>query len=87
MLWRGKKQLTGTLDSSTVRHLKTPAVHKSYSGPKYSCTIEYAWVLTKHAITSMHSALMIFSTIYHNERLTYIMRLWMLITIGQEMCP
>jgi len=31
----------------------------------------------------MHSALTISSTMYHNERITYIMGLWMLITTRQ----
>jgi len=39
----------------------------------------------KHAITSMHSTLTIYSTMYHNEQLTYTMGLWMLLTTGQEM--
>jgi hypothetical protein len=76
--------MTGTLHTSTVRHFKTTAVHKYLNNTKYSCTTEHTWVLPKYAITSMHSALMISSTMYHNERITYSMGLWMLITTGQE---
>jgi len=75
--------MTGTLHTSTVRHFKTTAVHK-YNSTKYSCTTVHTWVLPKHAITSMHSALTI-SSMYHNEGFTYIMVLWMLLTIGQKM--
>jgi len=77
--------MTGTLHTSTVCHCKTPAVHKYLNSTKYSCTTAHTWVLPKYVITSMHSALTISSTVYHNERFTYIMGLWMLITTGQEM--
>jgi len=66
MLLSGKKQMTGTLHTSTVRHFKTPAVHKYYNSTKYSCITVYTWVSPKHASTSMHSALTISGTLYHN---------------------
>jgi hypothetical protein len=77
--------MTGTLHTSTVRHCKTAASHKYLNSTKYSCTTGHTWVLPKYVITPMHSELTIYSTMYHNERLTYIMGLWMLLTTGQEM--
>jgi len=71
--------------TSTVRHFKTPRVHKYNNSTKYSCTTVHTWVLPKHAIASMYSALTIYNTMYHNEKLTYTMGLWMLLTTGQEM--
>jgi hypothetical protein len=85
VLLSGKKQLTGTLLTSSVSHLNTPLVHKYYNSTKYSYTREHAWVSPKHATTSMRSALTIYSTTYCNEGLTYIMGLWMLITTRHEM--
>jgi hypothetical protein len=85
MQLREQQQLTGTLHTSTVRHFKTPAGHKYYNSTKYSCTAVHTGVLPQYVITSIPSALMISSTMYHNERLTYIMGLWVLITTGQEM--
>jgi hypothetical protein len=84
--WGGtKKQMAGTLHTSTVCHCKTAAVHKYLNSTKHSCTTGHTWVLPKYVITPMHSALTIYSTMYHNEELTYIIELWMLLTIAQEM--
>jgi hypothetical protein len=80
----GKKQMTGTLHTSTVQHFKTPTVHKCLNSTKYSCTTGHTWVLPKYVITSMQSALTISNMLYHNEQLTYTMGLWMLLTTGQE---
>ena len=66
MLLSGKKKMTGTLHTSTVRHFKTPTVHKYYNSTKYSCITVYTWVSPKHASTSMHSALTISGTLSHN---------------------
>jgi len=77
--------MTGTLHTSTVSDFKTPAVHKYLNSTKHSCTTVHSWVSTKREITLVHSAVTISSTVYHNEQLTYIMGLWMLIRIGQEM--
>ena len=79
--------MTGTLHTSTVSDFKTSAVHKYLNNTKYSYTTIYSRVLTKYVITSVHHAMSISSTVYHNERLTYTMVLWMLITTGQEMSP
>jgi len=68
--------MTGTLHTSTVHYFKTAAVHKYYNSTKYSCTTVHTWVLPKHAITSMRSALTISSTGYHNVQLIYTMGLW-----------
>jgi len=70
MLLHGEKQMTGTLHTSTVYHLKTPAVHKYYNSTKYSCTTVHTWVLPKHEIISINSALTISSRGYHNVGLT-----------------
>ena len=43
----GKNQMRGTLHTWTVRHFKTPAVHKYYNSLKYSCTTGNVWVLQK----------------------------------------
>ena len=77
--------MTGTLHTSTVRYFKTAAVHKYYNSTKYSCTTVHTWVLPKHAIISINSALTISSTVYRNEGISYTMGLWMLLTAGQKM--
>jgi hypothetical protein len=53
--------MTGTIQPSTFRHLKTPAIHKYYNSTKCSCTTGHTWVLPKHAITSMHRELKIYN--------------------------
>jgi len=85
MLLSGKKQMTGALHKSTVHYFKASAVNKYYNSTKYSCTTVHTWVLPKHAITSINSALTISSTVYHNEGISCTVGLWMLLTTGQEM--
>jgi len=77
--------MTAKLHTSKVRSFKTAAVHKYYNSTKYSCTTVHTWVLPKYAITSINSALTVYSTGYHNLGLTYTMGLWMLLTTGQKM--
>jgi len=76
--------MTGTIHTSTVRYLKASAVHTYYNSTKYTCTTAHTWVLLKYVITSMHRALTISSTVYHNKGISYTMGLWMLLTTGQE---
>jgi hypothetical protein len=84
MLWRRVKQETGTLHITRVCHLNTPAVHKHYNSIKYSCTTEmHGFANTYNYINAQCTD--ISSTMYHNERPTYGLGLWMVNTAGQQM--